>query len=128
MHKWCNSGAFVAKVNYIFVKVWFKYDGYIDRGAEQVVFGRSAQRLAEIGRIIVAEAGVQRAGAGDPHAVARLAEIVGHWRDEAELAAGFADTDIAGRASGVLVGVDQRILLGEPRAQQRERYVLIDTA
>ena len=46
--------------------------------------------LRKIGGVLVAEAGVQRAGAGDPHPVAGLAEIMGHRRDEAELAAGLA--------------------------------------
>ncbi len=53
---------------------------------------------------------------------------MGHRRDEAELAAGLGDPDIAGRAAGILVEVGQRILLGEARAQQRQRHVLVDPA
>ena len=57
-----------------------------------------------------------------------FAEVVGHRRDEAELAAGLGDADVAGRAAGVVVEVGQRELLGEPRAQQRQRHILVDAA
>ena len=103
-------------------------DGAVDRRGQQIVVGGSPQRLAQIGGILVAEAGVQRAGAGDADPVACFAEVVGHRRDEAELAAGLGDADIAGRAAGVVGEVGQRELLGEPRAQQRQRHILVDAA
>src|ERR1043166_7523262 len=76
-------------------------DGAIDGCSEQAVIAGGAQRLAQIGGILVAETAVQRAGAGDAHAVAGFAEIVGHRRDEAELAAGFADADVARGSPGI---------------------------
>ena len=51
---------------------------------------RRAQRRAQIGGVLLAEAHIERAGAGDPHAIAALAEIVGQRRDEAEPPAGLA--------------------------------------
>src|SRR4051794_10833031 len=100
------------------VTLRFQADGTVDRGGEQVVVGRSAQWLAQIGGILVAETGVERAGAGDPYPVTGLAEIMGHRRDKAELAAGLADADVTGRAAGIVVEVGQRVVLGEPRPQQ----------
>ena len=50
------------------------------------VVGAGAQHAAEIGGIVLAEAHVQRAGAGQPHPVAAFAEIMRHRRDEADAA------------------------------------------
>ena len=47
-------------------------DGFVDRILERLVALRGAQRLAEVGRVGLTEAHVESAGAGDPHAVARL--------------------------------------------------------
>ncbi len=74
----------------------------------------------------MAEAGVQRAGTGDPDPVAGLAEIMGHRRDEAELAAGLADANVARGAAGIVVEVGQGVLLGEAGANQRQRHILVD--
>src|ERR1700751_4987703 len=51
-------------------------DGEIDRGRQKIVVRRGAQRLAQVGRILVPEAGMQGSAAGDPHAVAGLAEVM----------------------------------------------------
>src|ERR1700721_4051206 len=91
-------------------------DRPIDRLAELLVVSGGPQRLAQIGGILVAAAGMQRAGAGDPHPVAGIAEIMGHRRDEAELAAGFADMHITRWPAGVVGKVGQGVLLAEPRA------------
>src|SRR5664279_2367405 len=64
-------------------------DGPVDRGAEQGIVRRGAQRPAQIRGIFLAEAGVQGPGAGDAYAVARLAEVVGHRCNEPERAAGL---------------------------------------
>src|SRR6201996_2152731 len=80
-------------------------DGVVDGGCELSVVGGGAKRPAQVGSVLVAEAGMQRSGAGDPHAVARLAEIVRHRRDEAELAAGLADADITRRTAGIIVEI-----------------------
>ena len=63
-----------------------------------------AQRGAEIDHVLLAEAHVELAGRGEPDAVAALAEIVAHRRDEAEKAVGFLDEIVAGRAAGAVVG------------------------
>src|SRR6186713_3597233 len=103
-------------------------DGAIDRGRQQIVVGGGAKWFAQIGGILVAKAGMQRAGAGDPYPITGLAEIMRHRRDETELAAGLGNPDIAGWAAGIVVEVDQRVVLGEAGAQKRQRYVLIDPA
>jgi hypothetical protein len=59
-------------------------DGLVDGGGQQLVAFRRAQRRAQVGGVVLAEAHVERAGAGQAHAVAAFAEIVGHRRDEAE--------------------------------------------
>src|SRR4029450_5585767 len=57
-------------------------DGAIDGSRQQIIVGGGPQRLAQIGGILVAEAGVQRAGAGDPYPVTGLAEIMRHRGNE----------------------------------------------
>ncbi len=52
-------------------------DRRVDRVLERRVALRAAQRRAQIGGVVLAQAHVKRAGAGDAHAVAALAEIVG---------------------------------------------------
>ena len=71
---------------------------------------------------------MQCPGAGDPHPVTGLAEIMRHRRDEAELAAGLGNADVAGWAAGIVVEVGQRVVLGEAGTQKRQRYILIDPA
>ena len=71
----------------------------LDRLVQQSVVGARAQRRAQIGRVLLAEAHVERARAGEAHAVAALAEIVRERRDEAEPAAGFLDAHVARRAA-----------------------------
>ena len=61
---------------------------------------RAAQRLAQVRRVLLAEAHVERAGAGDADPVAAFAEIMGQRRDEAEPAAGLLDVEIARGAAG----------------------------
>ena len=101
-------------------------DGAIDRQAEQLIVGGRPQGLAQIGGVLVAEAGMQGAGTGNPHPVAGLAEIVGHRRDEAELTAGLADANVTRGTAGVIVKVGQGVLLGEARAHERQGNILVD--
>ncbi len=54
-----------------------------DGRMQKVVAFRSAQRLAQIGRIFLPEAHVKRARAGDAHAIAGLAEIMADRGDAA---------------------------------------------
>src|SRR3546814_17442137 len=60
-----------------------------DRGVEQLVALALAQRRAQVGGVLLAQAHVERAGAGQPHAVAAFTEVMGHRRDEAEAPAGL---------------------------------------
>src|SRR5258708_34776536 len=118
-HVAADARAVVPAVDDEVVALWLQADGAVDREAEQLIVGGRPQRLAQIGGILVAEAGMQGPGAGDPHPVAGLAEIMGHRRDEAELAVGFADANVARRTAGVIVTVGQRVLLGGPRRHER---------
>jgi hypothetical protein len=59
------------------VALWLARDRVFDGGVQEVVALGSAQRLAQIGSVFLAEAHVKRARAGDAHAVAGLAEIMG---------------------------------------------------
>ena len=107
-HVPADAGAVVPAIDDEVVAFRLQPDGAIDSGAEKIIVRGCPKRLAQIGGIFMAEAGVQRAGAGNPHAVAGFAEIVGHRRDEAELAAGLADTDVTRRSPGVVVEVGER--------------------
>src|SRR6185437_7702853 len=49
-------------------------------------------------------------------------------RDEAEFAAGFADADIARRTTCALVEIGECKLLGKPRANERQRDILVEPA
>ena len=120
--------ALVAAVDDEVVALRLARDRVVDRGIEQVVALRGAQRRAQVGGVLLAEAHVERAGAGEAHAVAGFAEIVRQRRDEAEPAAGLGDAHIAGRAAGAVVDVLQRVALGKPRAHHRERQVLVEPA
>src|SRR3546814_11028589 len=51
-------------------------DGLEDGGVEQVVALAEAQRRAQVGRVLLTEAHVERAGAGEAHAVAAFTEVV----------------------------------------------------
>src|SRR5579863_10241400 len=82
------------------VAFWLARNRVFNRLLKQFVVRRGAQRRPQIRRILLAEAHVERAGAGDADAVAALAEIMGQRRDEAEPAAGLSDFDIAGRPTG----------------------------
>src|SRR5438067_4215491 len=59
-------------------------DGGIDRGIEEIVALGGAQRRAQIGSILLPEAHVKRAGAGEPHAVAGFAKVMCERCDETE--------------------------------------------
>src|SRR5687768_1529704 len=86
-------------------------DGLSDRGVEQVVALRRAQRAAQIGGILLAEAHVKRAGASHPHPIAGLAEIVGERSYEAEPTAGLRGVDVAGRTASPVVDILERVAL-----------------
>src|SRR5262249_46760933 len=103
--------AAVAAVDDEIVAPGLARDRLVDRGVEQIVAFRSAQRRAQICGVLLSEAHVQRARAGDADAVAGLAEIMGERRDEAEPAAGLLDAHVARRAARAIVDVLERVAL-----------------
>src|SRR5688572_33288415 len=107
------------------VSLGLSRDRLVDRPLQELVAFRRAERGAQIRRVLLAEAHVKRAGAGDAHAVAALAEIMGERRDEAYPAARLRHLDIARRTAGPVAGLRHRKTLGEAGAYQRQRQVLI---
>src|SRR5688572_11494464 len=59
-------------------------DRGVDRRIDQVVALGRAQGRTQVGGILLAEAHVERPGAGQAHAIAAFAEVMGERRDEAE--------------------------------------------
>src|SRR5438874_2168299 len=90
----------MAPVDHEIMALGLARDRLLDRGMDELVALGGAQRAAQVGGVFLTKAHVQRAGAGQAHAVAGLAEIVGEGGDEAEPAAGLGDIDIARRAAG----------------------------
>jgi hypothetical protein len=72
------------------VKLEVRRHRVADRRLDRIIALRLAPRGAKIGRVLLPEAHVQRAGAGQPHAVAAFAEIMGQRRDKAEPSPGLA--------------------------------------
>src|SRR6266566_9739467 len=102
-HMAADAWAVVAAIDDEVMALRLQADGTVDRGREQLVTRGGAQGFAQVRGILLAEAGVQRAGAGDPHPVAGFAKIMRHRRDETERARGLADADVA-RGSPRVVG------------------------
>jgi len=98
----CGGGRSAA-LNTELVLLRFGKQRLIERGIES---GRwivcVAQGGAQIDMIVLAEAHIDPARAGHAHPVAAGAEIVRQRGDEAELAAGLFDADIARRSSGAI--------------------------
>ena len=88
--------------------------------------GGRAHHRAEVGVVVLAEAHVELAGAGQAHAVAAFAEVVGQGRDEADAAAGLGDAGVAGGAAGALGGVGQGPAGVELGAEVAEGPVLVE--
>src|SRR3546814_18933117 len=87
-------------------------DGGVDGGLERRVVLAGAQRRAEVGRVLLAEAHVERAGAGQPHPVAGLAEVMRERRDEADAPAGLGAVHVARRAARRVRALGQ----GDPKS------------
>src|SRR4051794_2696066 len=77
-------------------------DRFVDRGVDDVVSLRSAERRPQICGILLTEAHKERAGAGHPEAVAAFAEIVGERCSEPQPAAGFGYPHISRRSAGLV--------------------------
>src|SRR6185437_11033167 len=94
-------------------------DGPIDRGIHKIVAFGGAQRRAQIGGVLLAQTHIERARARDAHAIARLAEIMGHWRDETEPAAGFLDAHVTRWSAGLIIDVFECVALSQARPYHR---------
>src|SRR5207248_11048646 len=112
-------GPVVAAVDDKIVALRLAVDRGANRGFERLVALGLAQRGAQIRRVFLAEAHVQRPGAGQADAVAALAEIMRQGGDEAEPSASFAYRRIACRAAGAVIGLVERPALLQPGAHQR---------
>ena len=118
--------AVVAAVDDEIVALRLAGDRLADRRLDRLVAFGLAQRRAQIGRVLLAEAHIQRAGAGQPHPVAAFAEIMGQRRDEAEPPSGLAHRHIARRPAGAVIGLVERPAPLQPGAHQRQRQVLVE--
>ena len=73
-----TAGAVMAPVDDEIMPLGLARDGLADRRLEQrIVLVEGPQRGPQVGGILLAQAHIERAGAGQPHAVAALAEIMG---------------------------------------------------
>src|SRR5215469_12142294 len=99
-----DGGSVVAAVDDEIVALGFPRDRFADRRFERLVALGLTQRRAQIGRVLLSEAHIERAGAGQAHAIAALAEIMGQWRDEAEPPTGLAHRHIPRRSAGAVIG------------------------
>src|SRR3954471_9673112 len=117
-HVAADGGAVDAAVGDEVVALRLSANRFRDGLLELLVAFREAQRRAQIGRVLLAKAHVELARAGEAHAVAALAEVMGHRRDEAELPARLLDPDVAGRPAAAL----RQILEREPALQPRPHY------
>src|SRR5262245_30474595 len=86
-------------------------DGLVNGAAKHGLIGAGAQGRTQIGRIVLAEAHVERARAGEPHAITTLTEVVRHRRDETEATAGLLDAHVARGTTGAERNVLERPLL-----------------
>ena len=87
---------------------------------------RGTQRAAQVAMSVLAKACVDFASAGDPHAIAAFAEIVGHGRDQPDLLAGFGQFHITRRAACIERQISQGKAFGHGCSQVIKRPVLRD--
>src|SRR5260370_129609 len=80
----------------------------------------------QVGGIVLAQAHIESAGAGQPHAIAAFAEVMGERRDETQPPAGLADLEVARRPAGAIVGLDQVEALGQVGPHHGERQGLVE--
>src|SRR5262249_16230892 len=98
---------------------------FLDRGVQELISARCAQWSTQVRCILLTQAHVQRAGAGDAHTIARFAEIVCERRDEAEPTTGLGHADVASWSTGAILDISKGEPLPETRTYDRERKVLI---
>src|ERR1700682_3145167 len=90
------------------VAVRLSADRTLDRLHHGGIAAIAAQHPLEIDRIRLPKARVQHARGSHTHAVAVLAEIVSHGRDETYLPAGFDHADVARWPAGSLGQIEPR--------------------
>src|SRR6267378_8564256 len=98
-----DGGPVVTPIDDEVVALGLAVDGFADRRFERLIPFGLAQRGAQIGCVLLAEAHIESAGAGHPDAIAALAEIMGQGGDEAEPPAGLPHRHIPRRASGAVI-------------------------
>eukprot|EP01026_Neomeris_dumetosa_P082791 TRINITY_DN95204_c0_g1_i1.p2 TRINITY_DN95204_c0_g1~~TRINITY_DN95204_c0_g1_i1.p2 ORF type:complete len:229 (-),score=11.83 TRINITY_DN95204_c0_g1_i1:73-759(-) len=101
-------------------------DRFMDCRLERRIIITRPERRPQIRRILLAEAHIQRAGAGQPDPVAALAEIMGQRRDETDAAAGLLTTHVPGRTAGLIIDILQGPPLPQFTAHHGERPILVD--
>src|SRR5476649_803543 len=121
-----HGGRRVAAIDDEIVALGLACDRLGDRTVEDLVALRRPQRRAEVGGIVLTQAHIKSAGAGEPHAIAAFAEIVSERRDEAQPAAGLLDREVTRRAAGAVVAVVEREMSRDLGARYRQRQVLIE--
>src|SRR6516164_8024239 len=95
-----DGGTVVATIDDEVMAARLAVDRFANRRLEHLISFGLTQGGAQIRGILLAEAHIQRAGAGHPDAVAAFAEIMGQRGDEAEPPTGLAHRDIARRSAG----------------------------
>src|SRR5579872_1839474 len=109
-HMPVNARSVVPAIDDEVVAFRLRSDGAVDGRGQKSVIGGGTQGFAQIRGVLMPEAGVKGSGAGDAHAVARLAEIMRHRRDEAEFAGGLLDADIARGPARRLVEIGEGVV------------------
>src|SRR5262245_30083939 len=112
-----KCGLVVAPVDDEIMTLGLARDRVVDGGIEQFVAFRRPQGSPEIGRVFLPEAHEERAGAGETHPVAALAEIMGEGGNEAKTSARLRDLHIASRPARLIGDIRERELVHEPGAQ-----------
>src|ERR1700761_1003680 len=95
----------MAPVDNEIVAFGFARNRLVDGGQERSIALGGAQRLTQVGGVLLAEAPVECTGAGEAHAIAGFAEIIGQRRNEPEPAAGLGDASVARRAAAAVIKV-----------------------
>src|SRR6266849_813440 len=104
-----ERGTTVPAIDDEIVPLGLARNGFLDRRVQRLVALGCAQRRAQVGGILLPEAHVESARAGDPDTIAGFAEIMGERSDEAEPAAGLLHAHIACRSAGAVIDVLERI-------------------
>src|SRR3982751_6364235 len=73
--------------------------------------------------VVLPQAHIHRAGAGDAHAVAAFTEIVRERRDESQPPASFGNMKITGRSARAMPRFFECVTLRQLRAKNRQREV-----